>query len=376
MMTNILEKKAKEIKKLSGSPLAYVKVREQLRSKISGMKVGDRLAPERALSEHFKVDRTTIRRAMIDLAKEGFVARHQGRGTFVRRTFRLGVAPGRSTKLIGVILPDLEIPDFARMLKGMEEEASRSGFGIQVCSSFLDMSRQGENLARLGEQELAGMLVLPLGYDFSDTETLRLIREIHKKRTRIVLLEYLPIPEIPIVVTNRVRVGYMATEHLIALGHEKICFVTTGHHDRSGQDSMRGYRRALEDYNLKYDEKLVIEIPIDCCAEPTRQAVTKILTDNPRSVTAIATEQFSMTYGIMKALADLDKKIPDQIAVVGADAYQNPDLAHVTHTLTPSRELGLEAVKLLLREDDSENMKKNVILQPKLIIGKTCGAMR
>jgi DNA-binding LacI/PurR family transcriptional regulator len=258
----------------------------------------------------------------------------------------------------------------------MEEEASRMGFGIQVCSSFLDPLRERENLVRLNGQELAGMVVLPLGSDLSDTKIEKVIREIHEKGTRIVLLEYLPIPEIPVVVTNRVRVGYLAVEHLITLGHEKICYVTTGHHDVSGRDSLRGYRRALEDYGLRYDEKLVIEIPIDCCAEPTRQAVVKMLTEDPRAFTAVATEQFSMTYGILKALADLNKKIPEDIAVVGADTYQNPDLAHVTHTLTPSRELGREAVKLLLREDEPENMKKNVVLPPKLVIGKTCGAGR
>ncbi len=375
-MARTIKQRSKGFQAVNGAPLAYVQVREQLKSRMSGMKAGDRLAPERALSAHFKVDRTTIRRALIDLEKEGFVVRHQGRGTFVRRTFRVGASAARLTGLIGAVLPDLEIPDFARMLKGMEEEATRAGLGIQVCSSFLDPSREYENLARLDGQELAGMVVLPLDSDCADTKTTRLIREIHEKGTRIVLLEYLPALEIPVVVTNRVRVGYLAAEHLITLGHEKICYVTTGRHDVSGRDSLQGYRRALEDYGLKYDEKLVVEIPIDCCAEPTRQAVVKMLTENPRAFTAVATEQFSMTYGILKALADLKRKIPEDIAVVGADTYQNPELAHVTHTLAPSRELGQEAVKLLLREDEPENMKKNVILQPKLVIGKTCGGGR
>ncbi len=374
-MAKILEKKGLEDQKFSGTPLAYVQVREQLRNRISGMKVGDRLAPERALSEHFNVDRTTIRRAMIDLEKEGFIVRHQGRGTFVREIHRPRGLKSQSTQLIGAVFPDLEIPAFARMLKGIEEEAFPKGIGIQVCSSFLDMSRQRENLERLSRQDLAGIIFLPLGYDFSDPETLNLVRKIHEKGTKIILLEYLPIPEIPIVMTNRVRWGYMAVEHLITLGHEKICYVTTGRNDLSGRDCVRGYQRALGDYGLKFDESLLVEIPIDCCAEPTRQAVVKMLTENPRAFTAIATEQFSMTYGIMKALADLGKRVPEEIAVVGSEVYQNPELSYVTHILAPCREHGREAVNLLLREDDPETMRKNVLLSPKLILGQTCGGM-
>jgi DNA-binding LacI/PurR family transcriptional regulator len=119
---------------------------------------------------------------------------------------------------------------------------------------------------------------------------------------------------------------------------------------------------------------LTVEIPVRNCAGPAHDAVKDLLTANPNAFTAIATDQFSMTYGILNALKERGVPVPDGMAVVGHDVYQNPLLAHVTHTLEPAQELGREAVKLLLENDGAESLKRHILLAPKLVIGTSCGA--
>lgn len=61
----------------------YYELRQWLRTQVDGMAPGTAVAPERALSQRFNVSRTTVRQALHDLAVEGRIVRHQGRGTFV-----------------------------------------------------------------------------------------------------------------------------------------------------------------------------------------------------------------------------------------------------------------------------------------------------
>jgi DNA-binding LacI/PurR family transcriptional regulator len=177
------------------------------------------------------------------------------------------------------------------------------------------------------------------------------------------------------VVHDDVQIGYLGTEHLIMLGHKRICFACTGGNDVPGNNHLRGYRTALADYGIEYRPELVITHPINQCAEPTQRSVEVLLRENPRAFTAIATSQFSMTYGILKALSNLGLKCPDDIALVGANVYQNPELSFVTHTLQQDHRMGVEAMKVLVAEG-GRGRKRHVLLEPELVIGTTCGGKR
>ncbi len=357
--------------------LLHVKVLRRIKHTIAGMKIGDKLPPERRLSEDFQVDRVTVRRAMMDLVREGYVIRNQGRGTFVSKTFVPDLPETGKTRLIGLVVPDVEMAHNAQILKGVEEEANRGGYEVLICNSVLDTGRERGILERLSQKDLAGILITPFFEDSLDPEYARLIRSILEQGKRLVLIDqYLPDTDIPAVVTDKVRIGYLAAEHLIMLGHQKICYLSTGRYDVSGRGNLAGYRRALEDYGLTYDENLVIEIPIQNSAGPAYEAVMGLFNKNPRACSAVATSQFSMTHGILKALQKLGKRVPEDIALVGSEVVHNPDYSHVTHTAQPFCRMGQEAVKLLLQEKEEDACKRHVLLTPRLVIGTTCGAAR
>lgn len=362
---------------LQESGLVYVQVRERLLNRISKMKPGDKLPSERMLSTHFKVARATVGRAIESLEKEGFVVRHQGRGTFVKQIFKSENGTSTEKGMLAVVIPVDDLPCHSRILASIRKEAEQRGYQLLVCNSNNSTSQEKYLLDDLQDENLTGILVYPLFEDSMSDDYASIIRKLEESGKKIVLLDqYVPMLRTRAVLTNYAEVGYIATEHLISMGHSKICYVSTGGFDVVGQAAINGYKSALHDNGIPFQDKLLINIPIQYCAEPTKEAVKKLLLTEKHSVTAIATSHFSMTHGIMNALAELKLRVCQDIAVVGCDTFQNPALEHVTHMEQQFEEIGRIGVELLVKEQDALSLKSRWFISPKLVIGDTCGLNR
>ncbi|HBG26272.1 MAG: hypothetical protein A2Y10_13390 [Planctomycetes bacterium GWF2_41_51] len=368
-----------------GPELVHVQVVKHLKKTIAQMKHGQQLPPERELSEVLKVARSTIRRAIDNLEEEGYLIRHERRGTFVNNVFHVGAEKSLQTKVVGLVVPDIEIAYHARILKGVEEEALRSGHEVIVCNSLLDKERELDAIGRLANRGIGGLLVLPCLPDISLSQEKRqeladkfdlTLKNLQAEGVRVVMLDkYFPNLGLPTVMTNKVQMGYLATEHLIMLGHQKICYVSDDNLSMEAQSAVVGYKRALVDYNIPFDESLLVRLPVFDSLKPTRSIIKRMLTANPRAFTAVATSHFSMTCGILQGLEDAGLNAPDDIAVVGSDTFNNPSIDHITHIERSVHQIGCEAVKLLFA-NEAESMKKHILLPAKLVIGDTCGANR
>lgn len=361
-------KRATDLPLRAEKPL-YAKVRENIQAHIAKMNVGDRLSSERQLSEYFKVDRVTIRRAMMDLTREGFVVRHQGRGTFIRKLVSQEHQHLAGPRVIALSLPDVEIPQHASYLKGTEEAASAQGYQVWIRNAMFDSTRDLEILQSLVDEELAGIITCPFYGNVVNPRYAEAINNLLEKGKRVVLLDqYVPGANAPVAMVDKVKVGYIATEHLIMCGHRKIMYVSTATYDTSGDDSLRGYRSALEDYGLTFKKDLVINIPVESSAQPAHDIVHRILSESPNICSAIATPQFAMCHGIYKALRELKRS---DIALIGNNMDWNPEYSHIPHTSQPYDQAGSAAVRLLLQRDDDQRRKKHVLIEPRLVVGQS-----
>ncbi len=209
------------------------------------------------------------------------------------------------------------------------------------------------------------MLVFPFFTDSVDPEYAESIQRIIGRGIKVVLVDQcLYELDIPSVTTDKVRTGYIAAEHLVRLGHQRIAYATSASFDLAGRDHLRGFKMALKDNDIEFREDLVFDIPTNNSAVPTRDAVVEKLTQNPRAFTAIAAPYFSMAYGIIKAVSQLGMRIPDDIALVGGEADENPDYAYLTYTRSPRTLVGTESMKMLLRSEDDESMQRYKLVKP------------
>jgi DNA-binding LacI/PurR family transcriptional regulator len=143
------------------------------------------------------------------------------------------------------------------------------------------------------------------------------------------------------------KVAYEATRHLIALGHTTIALVTGPMEEDCSQDRTEGYRRALSEAGIVFDESMVIEG--DWSATSGQDALLSFV-EQGRVPTAVFAQNDRMAMGVLRAARDANIKVPSQLAVIGVDdmplsSYFDPPLTTMRQDIP---RIGREATRMLL----------------------------
>ncbi len=143
------------------------------------------------------------------------------------------------------------------------------------------------------------------------------------------------------------KVAYEATRHLISLGHTDIALVTGPMEEDCCQDRTEGYRRALKEAGISFDETKVIEG--DWSATSGQSALLSFI-EQGRVPTAVFAQNDRMAMGVLRAARDANIKVPSQLAVIGVDdmplsSYFDPPLTTMRQDMP---RIGQEATRMLL----------------------------
>jgi LacI family transcriptional regulator len=143
------------------------------------------------------------------------------------------------------------------------------------------------------------------------------------------------------------KVAYEATRHLIELGHVNIALVTGPMEEDCSQDRAEGYRRALSEAGIAFDESMVIEG--DWSATSGQDALLSFI-EQGRVPTAVFAQNDRMAMGVMSAAREAGIKVPTQLAVIGVDdmplsSYFDPPLTTMRQDIPL---IGREATRMLL----------------------------
>jgi LacI family transcriptional regulator len=177
-----------------------------------------------------------------------------------------------------------------------------------------------------------------------------------------------PNVEVDAVLTDNQLGGYLATRHLLDLGHTRIACIGGPSSITPSAERIIGYRRALEEADLSYDENLVLRG--DYHAQSGMEITHSILKMNPRP-TAIFALNDLMALGALRAAAEAGYSIPGELAVVGYDdleiaRFSNPPLTTIAQ---PKKEIGTLAVNLLVdRMSQRSRPTSRLVLPPELIV--------
>lgn len=144
--------------------------------------------------------------------------------------------------------------------------------------------------------------------------------------------------------------GYVATRHLIELGHREIRHVCGDRRWWAARDREDGWRTALREAGLP--EVPAMEADWTCDGG---YAAGQALARHDLTLTAVFVANDEMAIGLMKALADAGRRVPEDISVVGMDdlpvsRYITPPLTSIVLDVDAIAE---QAVRLLLSEIDS-----------------------
>jgi DNA-binding LacI/PurR family transcriptional regulator len=228
----------------------------------------------------------------------------------------------RRSTTIGLLLPNVANPYFAEQARGVEDVAQARGYSVMLCNTDGDPAKERTYVRLLKQYQAAGVIGGP--------------------REESAPLLWAASPK----VDDR-RGGYVATAHLLDLGHRRIACITGPLLPQSpGEQRLLGYRAALGDWSVAVDERLIVEGAFDFASG--RRAVEVWLQRGP-APSAIFAHNDPMAIGAMAALKRAGLRIPEDVAVLGYDgteiaALYDPPLTTVAQ---PTYELGAYAMTVL-----------------------------
>jgi LacI family transcriptional regulator len=177
------------------------------------------------------------------------------------------------------------------------------------------------------------------------------------------------------VLTDNQLGGLLATRHLLDLGHTRIACIAGPSSITPSAERIIGYRKALEQAGLPYDETLVVRG--DYHAQSGLEITQFILKMDPRP-TAIFALNDLMALGALRASAEAGCSVPKDLAVVGYDdlelsRFTNPPLTTIAQ---PKKEIGVQAVNMLIDRMSQRNKPPTrLVLPPELIVRRSTQAI-
>jgi DNA-binding LacI/PurR family transcriptional regulator len=219
----------------------------------------------------------------------------------------------KRTKLFGLVIPATTNPVYARIIMAIEEQGHEGGFDLLVAHSLNIPEREEMVIRRLLSRRVDGLFLAPV---YRMEPTAPIYDELLRRNVPTVLLGHrAPFCEKFInVETDDVSASHMVTKHLIGLGHRRIAFLTGPPSAPSSQERLEGYRRALREENIQWDDRLIFAA--GSTIEEGEKAALQLLDERP-SATAIQAVNDLVAIGAATVFIKQGLRIPDDLSVAG-----------------------------------------------------------
>lgn len=266
-----------------------------------------------------------------------------------------------SSKLLGLVVPNIENPFFSQMARVIEQEAYEKGYQLILCSSEDDPEKEAKNLDLLDRMNAEGVMIL--------VDSQSRLKESSKLSLPIVVLDRPATSknEIASVHSDNYEGGRIAARHLIEKGCRTIACVTGPVETSSARERVKGFMHEMEDRGL---EPVVIlsTYRFDSGIE----AGEKLLSKHPE-VDGIMAANDVNALGIYQAYTKKGIRIPQDVKLIG---YDDVELARMsTPGLTTVRQdisaIGKKAVRLLIDYISGNEVEKISTLPVSLIERET-----
>jgi LacI family transcriptional regulator len=276
----------------------------------------------------------------------------------------------KRTRTIGLIVSSIFNPFTGQLVDGASEAAHELDCSLILASADYDGHDVPEHVETLLHQWVDGIFLasqpLPEG----------MLDQLEFGDTPLVIMDHgqpPPANAVGLVGFEWQRAGYLATRHLIELGHRRIGYIG-GIPDRSSTLLRnQGYCQALAEAGIAHLPEL--EVAGDFLTEGGYRCALQLLRQSPRP-SALVLANDMMALGALQAANELDLRVPHELSVVGMDditfaSYVAPPLTTVH---VPTRELGRRGMHILLEAGTGQAPLQRLTLPVELIIRRSTAA--
>lgn len=276
----------------------------------------------------------------------------------------------RKTKSIGIVIKEIDNPFYAKVMKGVFDKCSDSGYTVLLGSSELTPAQEIKSIDTLINQRVDGLIISPLQgaeYDFS------YLADLIKNRYPVVTLGSIINYQTNVVEIDNVKAAYQAVSYLIKQKHSRIAYFAGPPLSAHSFDRLEGYKNALIENNLPVEDNLVVSA--GSYIEDGSRAGKMFFPGFSNSPSAVFCFNDLVAIGLIDSLLEMGIRVPEHVSVIGFDDIEFCKSVKIPLTTirVPAHKIGETAVDLVIQQinSGSEPFNKRIILDAELVHRKS-----
>lgn len=371
----------------------YLQIQEHFKQliQLGAMEENDKFPTEKQLMEQFGVSRMTVSNALTQLAKDGWIYRIPGRGSFVSPESRTGADESlerkqfdatdvkeqderaSNRKMIGFVLPLLEDFFAIRLLKGINSVLENTDYYVSIVLTHNSKEREKEAIQELIKNGAVGLIIFPIDAETYNEEILVLKL---RKFPFVLIDRYLPGFDTHCVCSDNWMSAQLAVNHLWELGHRDIAICSDIPISTVTVDErIRGYMEALKQKSSMINPALIVtDFQVTDTIPTEKHPLYHYL--KYRTATAFITLNLKLGLNIASIVKKMGMSVPRDLSII---TYDNPSSEldgdpTFTHIDQHEQEIGTKSAELLLKllnSQESVTEPTKVIVKSALVLGES-----
>ena len=310
----------------------------------------------RGLNNHFSVNKKT-QKIIIETARSmGY------RSNLFAKNLR-----HQKTRTLGIIVQTLNSSFIASVLSGIEQVANKAGYNLIISQSQESQEKEAINAEAMFNRRVDGLIV-SLAFD---TKNVSHFDSFFNKDIPVVFFDRISFGQSSTnVVIDNFKAGYEATRHLISQGCKRIAHITGNLTRNVYADRMKGYKEALEESKIPFNEKYVLINNMDEVS--ALEAADRLMSVKPMP-DGLFVANDNCAAVCMQAIKDAGYSVPKDIAIVGFNndiisRVVNPKITTVNY---PGEQMGTITANALINHLEGKanlGATSTIIIKSELIV--------
>ncbi len=327
----------------------------------------------KAVAKHARVSTATVSRTINATAKVNPETAERVRLAiealnYHPNTNARALGSGRS-RLYGLIISDITNPFFPELVKSFEDIAVAHGQEVMIANTNYDQALMKSSISRMLQRKVDGVAIMTSEMDD------RLTRDFSHRNIPLVFFDTGTAgPGVSSVGVDYAAGICLALDHLTALGHRRIGFLSGPLRLSSASVRLDAFRSYMQNAGLAIEPHLVQES--DHRVEGARFAMERMLASGPAPTAVVASNDLT-AIGALGSLFDHGMRVPDDISLVGFDDIEISGYTHppLTTLRIPRGDLAQAAFRALYQAQEDPRGPARVgevlTLQPTLVVRRS-----
>ena len=262
----------------------------------------------------------------------------------------------RSTKTIGVVIPNILNYFFVQVLYGIEKIANEKGYSIITCITNQSLDKETKTLELLSAGSVDGVIISSAAEESELADHAENLKELLENQIPLVMFDRVSdLVECDKVIVDDFEAGYKATKFFIETGCTNIAIVTPIEDSLISRLRIDGYKKALAEKQIEFDEKLVV--PTDD-KEDLELTLSFLL--NYKKIEGIMVLDEITAVKVMSIVKARGYHVPNDVSIIG---FTNGQLSkYVTPSMTMvsqhGKYIGESVVEILIDRIENNGARK------------------